>query len=180
MLTREIATGASHASHHFIRDEQNAMAPADVSDGLRIARRWDDGAERRPAHRFEDKCRGLAIRGIDRFFQIVSILLAAIAAAVRAVVGAAIAIWKRHVGELAHHRQVHFATATVARHGQCAERRSVITLCPADYLIPLRLADLYLILSRQLKRRFDRLGATAGEVNTSAQEVGSSKPQKFV
>src|SRR5206468_6817999 len=88
----EVAAGASHAGHDLVRDEQNAMAAADLRDTLQISGRRNYRAQGRPTHRFEDESGDLTVFFVYRSFEFGGVLLAAVAASVAAIEVAAIAI----------------------------------------------------------------------------------------
>ena len=175
----EVLSGAAHAGHDFVGDQQDAVAPADFRHLLQISRRRNDRAQRGPADRFEDESGGFTVSGFNRSLQLGRIFQSAVAAAVRAVVVAAIAVRNSHVRELAHHGQINFAPPLVAGNRERAQGRAVITLRPAEHLVTLGLSNLYLILPRQLQRRFDRFRSAAGEVHGAAAKILSGKFQQL-
>ena len=111
--------------------------------------------------------------------QLGRVLLTAVAAAVRAVVVAAIAIWNSYVRELAHHGQIDFAAPLVAGDRERAQSRAVIALTSAEDLVAFGLSDLHLILPRQLQGGLDRLRTAAGEVHGAAAEILAGKVEQF-
>ena len=172
--------GAAHAGHDFVGDQQNAVASADFGDLLQISGRGHDRTQGCPADRFEDEGRSLAVCGFNRFFQLGGILLAAVAAAVRAVVVAAIAIGNSDVRELPHHGQINFAPAFVAGNGKRAQSGAVIALRAAQHLVAPGLSDFHLILPSQLQRGFDGLRTAAGEVHRPATKILAGKVEQFL
>ena len=114
VLDSEVAAGASHAGHDLVRDEQNAMAAADVRDTLQISGRRNHCAQGRSTYRLEDEAGDLTVCFFYRSFEFGGVLLAAVAAAVGAIEVAAIAIRHADVGEFADHGQVDFAPPLVA------------------------------------------------------------------
>ncbi len=114
MFDGEVPSGAAHAGHDFIGDQQDAMAAADFRNLLQISRRRNHRAQGGAADRLEDEGGGFTVGGFNRSLQLGRIFQATVAAAVRAVVVAAIAVGNSHVGELAHHGQINFAPPLVA------------------------------------------------------------------
>src|SRR5450756_405822 len=154
MFNRKISAGASHAGHHFIGNQQHTVTLANICDGLQVSWWRRDRSQRRAAHGFKDEARRLAVRRLNRALQLRGILLSAVAAAVGAVASrtesAAIAIRNADVLKLAHHRQVDLAPLLVAGNRQRSECRAVIALLAAQDPMPILLADLHLVLARQL------------------------------
>jgi hypothetical protein len=56
----------------------------------------------------------------------------------------------------------------------------VIALISAEDLVPLALADFYLILTREFQRRLDRFRTSARKVNRAAFEVFSGEGQQLL
>src|SRR5580765_5039099 len=92
MVDREVAPGATHASHYFIRNEEQALALADFCYGLQIHGWRDDCSESSPADRLKDKSGGFTGGEFNGTFKLRGILLSAVPATIGAVEGAAIAI----------------------------------------------------------------------------------------
>src|SRR6185437_14387644 len=144
MFDGEISSGATHAGHDFVRNQQDAMASANFRDPLQISGRRDDRAQRGTAYRLEDEPGRFTVGGFNGSLQLGRVLLAAVPAAVRAVVVAAIAIWNSYVRELAHHGQIDFAAPLVAGNRKCPQGRAVIALASAENLVAFGLSCLHL------------------------------------
>src|SRR6202011_2401242 len=114
--------------HDFVGNQQDAMAAANFRDLLQISRRRNNRAQRGAADRLEDEPSRFTTGGFNGSLQLSCILLAAVPAAIRAVVVAAIAIWNSYVRELPHHGQVDFAAPLVAGNRKRTQRRAVIAL----------------------------------------------------
>src|SRR5437016_13411860 len=89
----------------------------------------------------------------NRALQFGSVLQAAVAAAVAAVMQTAIAVRNANVRKLAHHRQIDFTAPLVARYGKSTECRAMIAFAAAEELMALRFPNFALILRDQLQRR---------------------------
>src|SRR5215469_14268917 len=144
---------------------------ADFCYRLQVCGRRNHGTEGCPAHRFKDECGRGSLGGIDGSFEFGYISLSAIAASIRAIERATIAVRHANVRELPDHRHIDFASALVPRDRQGTHRRTVIALCAAQDLVPARLPDFYVVLPGEFQRCFDRLRASAGEINRAAFEV---------
>ncbi len=175
MFDGEVPSGAAHAGHDFIGNQQNAMAAADFRNLLQITRRRKHRAQGGAADRLKDEGGGFTVGGFNRSLQLGRIFQTTVAAAVRAVVTAAVAVWNSYVCELAHHGQINFASPLVAGDGKRAQSRAVITLCPAQHLVTPGLSNLHLILPRQLESGFDRFRSAAGEVHGASPKILSGK-----
>src|ERR1700686_4553327 len=121
MLERKISASASHAGHHFIGDQEHAMAAADFRDRLHVAWRWRDCSQSRAAHWFKDEGRDFSFCRQNGAFQFGGVLLSAVSAAVGAIELAAITIRNANMRELAHHGKINFAAPEVAGDGARAE-----------------------------------------------------------
>ena len=180
MIDREISSGAAHAGHDLIGNEQHAALPANLGNFLKISLGWDGRAQGSSAYRLENECRRLAIRPLDSLRHFRCVFLTAVSAPVGAVLYAAVAIGNSHMLELANHWQVHFAAAAVAGDCQRPQRGTVVALLAAEDLVALLLADLHLILAGQFDGGFHRLRTTTGEIHCSAAEMLSGKIQQFL
>src|ERR1700676_1581289 len=141
-------SGAPHTPHPFIGDKENAMPSADFGHTLQIAGRRQNCAKGCSADRFKDKSSHFALGGFDRLLQFPGIFLSAIAAAIAAVKGTTVAIWKWDMGEFPHHRKIDVTPPLVSRNLQRAQGGPMIAFPTADHLMPLGLSDLHLVLSR--------------------------------
>src|SRR5437867_11845833 len=92
----------------------------------------------------------------NRALQFGSVLQAAVAAAVAAVMHTAIAVRNANVRKLAHHRQIAFTAPLVARYGKSTEGRARIALAAAEDLMALSLRNCDLIVPAQLQSTLDR------------------------
>src|ERR1700739_4955582 len=92
MLRGKIAPGASHAGHYFVGNDEHAVPTADLRERWQISRGWDDRTKCCSADRLKDKSGGLAVRQCDGLLDFGRVLQAAVAAAIRAIEGAAIAV----------------------------------------------------------------------------------------
>ena len=165
MFDCEITSGTTHTRHHFIGNQEHAVAAAHFGDGLQISWRWNDGTQRRAADGLKDECSRPSVAGFDGTIEFGCVLLPAVAAAVTAIKIATVAVGYADVCELPHHRQIDLPAALVAGNGQRAESRAVIALLATKNLVTFRLSDFDLILARQFQRSLDRFRAAASEVN---------------
>src|ERR1035437_8592603 len=160
------------------------MAPANLRDGLQVSWRRRDRSQCGAAHGFKDEARGFAVRRLDRALQFGGILLSAVVATIGAIASptkrAAIAVWNADVLKLTHHRQVDLAPFLIAGNRKRAQSRAVIALLAAQNPMAILLADLHLVLARQLQRGLDRLRPAAGEVNSAAAKMLAGKIEQFL
>src|SRR6202171_2835784 len=98
MFDGEIPAGAAHASHDFIGNHQDTVAPANFRYLLQISGRRNDCAQRGSADRLEDEP-GRFTGGFNGPLQLGRIFLTAVAAPVLAVIVTAIAIGDSYVGD---------------------------------------------------------------------------------
>ena len=108
MLDRKMSSGATHAGHHLIGDQQNTMPAADLRHTLKIAGWRHDSAKRRPADRFDDECRYFAVYSLNCPLQLRGVLLPAVTAAIGAIKRATVTIRKCDMLELLHHWKIDF------------------------------------------------------------------------
>ncbi len=158
---------------------RTSAALADFSDPLHIRRRRRGRAQRRPTHRLHDECCGSALRLGDSLLELSRVLEPAICATVRAIVRTAVAVRNACLRKLPHHRQIDSPPRRISADRHRAQRRSVITLAPADHLVALGMSTLDLILSRQLQRALDRLRTSAGKKHRTATKRGSGEFKKL-
>ena len=177
MVYRELPPRSAHAGHNFIGNQQNFLALANLRDLLQISLRRHDRTQGGAADRFKNHG-GCFVIGIGNgLLDLGCVFLAAVEAAIRAVVGAAVAIRRTHGHKLAQHGPVDFATALIPRNCYRPQRRSVVTLLAADNLRSLTLASLHLTLARQLYRSFSRLRPSTAEVNRALAKILSREIQ---
>ena len=159
--------GAAHAAHHLVKDEQHAVAVADLAHALEIARHRRDRAQGGADHRLGDEGDDVvAAELLDLGLELVG---QALAIGLRRLVRAAVAILvdRRHVVRLDQQRRELLALPLAAADRERAERDAVVALAPGDDVAPLRLAALDEILARELERGLDRLRPAAHEKNVA-------------
>src|SRR6267154_3691908 len=93
MLHRKVAAGAPHAGHHFVRDQQHAIPPANIRDRLQVSWWRRNRSKRSSAHRLKDKRRHFPFGRLNRALQLGGVLLPTVTATIRAIKLAAITIW---------------------------------------------------------------------------------------
>src|SRR5439155_19381675 len=99
MVYRKISSASAHAAHHFIGDQPNLLAAANLCDLLQISCRRHYGAESRTADRLKDyRCHSV-IRIGNCLFNFGRVFLAAVEAAIATVVGATVTIRGAYCGE---------------------------------------------------------------------------------
>src|SRR5580704_15539964 len=141
MVDGKIPPGAAHAGHHFIGDQKNSMAAANLRHTLQISGRRYNRTQGRSADWFDNESGNFALCGLDRLLQLRCVLLTATTAAIGAVKRTAIAVRKSHVSEFLHHRTIDLTPSLVSGNRQSPQGRPVITLPTADHLMPLGLPD---------------------------------------
>src|SRR5206468_507199 len=146
-------------------DRQELVAARDPGDVAQVSSRRSDRTECRSTRGFEDERCRLALTGLNGIVELLSEPVTAFCATVGAMVRAAIRIRRVDLDGITQHRQVDLAPEKVPTHRHGAEGRAVITLAAADDAMPRALADLDLILARELQRGLHRLRAPAGEEN---------------
>src|SRR6266536_4259512 len=107
------------------------------------------------------------------------VLLAAVEAAISAVVGTAITIWRTHCRKLAQHGTIDLATTLISRNRHCPQRRPVIALVAAYDLRTLALTDFNLILPRKLECSLDCLRSSAAKINCASAKILPCKFQQI-
>src|SRR5438094_3552403 len=137
MLNRKVPSGAPHAGHYFIRDQQHSITSTNSSNALQIARRRRHRTKCRSADWFENKSCDAAFCAFNGMLQLSRILLPTLATAITAIKTASIAVRHTHMGPLTHHGRIDFPPALVAGNRQRSQRRAVIALRPAQYLVTL-------------------------------------------
>ena len=164
LLARVARAGAAHAAHHFVEDQQHAVAVADFADALEVAGRRGNRAERRADDGLGDERGDVVGAELDdlRFELVRHAQPVRFGGFVRRLV--AVRVARRDVVyRIDQHRLELAAAPDVAARGQRAERVAVITLAARDHEFSLRLTALDEILACQFQRRFDGLGAAAGQ-----------------
>src|ERR1700692_1540133 len=121
MLARKISPGASHAGHHFVGDQQHAVAATIIRDRRHVSWRGRDRSKRRAAYRFKDEGRDFTFCCLNGAFQFGGILLSAVSAPVGAMELAPITRRNTNVRKLAHHRKINLAPSQVAENGERTE-----------------------------------------------------------
>ena len=163
---------SAHAAHHFVEDEQHAVAVADRPDALEIVADRRHGAGSGADH-------GLGHEGDDAFRADFDKLVLERLSGPRRIIRVALALSLQPVGiagvdvvRLDQERLELRAPPRVSAGGEGAERIAVVALAPRDDMAALRLADLDEILARHLERRLDRLRTAAHQID--AIEAGGS------
>src|SRR5262249_13059883 len=154
---------SAHSAHHFVENEQDAVAVADFSPALEIARHRRDRAHGRADDGLRDE--GDDVVSTDFADFAFELPRQALPILVRAFVRTALAIlvdW-RDVMRLDQQRREWLALPFAAADGERAERYAVIALAPSDDVPALHLTALDEKLARQLQRRLDRLGTATDE-----------------
>ena len=162
MINGEWATGAAHASHDFVGDEENPVAAANFSDALEVAVGRLDGAESGAGDGFEKKRGdGFGTGLSDEGLEIVGAGDAAVGE--RFLKGAAVAVAGRDVAPFLEEREIGSTARDVAGNGHGAERGAVVALAAREHADALGLAALEMIGTREFQGGFRGLGAARGE-----------------
>ena len=157
--------GSAHAAHHLVEDQQHAVLVADLADAAEIALGRRHRAQGRADHRLGDEGHDRVLAQFEDFgLQLVGRAQPIVSLAL-ALLGPAIGEAGRDVMGLDQQRLELLAAPQIAAGGQRAQGVAVIALQPGDDVAALGLADLDVILARQLERRLHRLGPARGEVD---------------
>jgi hypothetical protein len=131
--------GAAHAGHDFVRDEQNSLLAADLSDPLEITVRRNRGTESGADDGFEDeRGGGGGVVGIKKLVEVVGAGYAAIGKnfTERTVIAEA----GGDMSPIGEQRSVRSAANDIATYGHGAESAAMIALAAGDDAIARRLA----------------------------------------
>src|SRR5580704_11426002 len=162
----ERSSGAAHAGHDFVSDQQDAVAMADFGDALDVAFGRGDRTERGADHGFENKCgdvfRTVAGEGAIEFVGAIDVTFRIFQAE-----GTAVAIARRDVAPLGKHGRERFAAADVAGNGEGAEGAAVVALQAREYAESFGLAALDPILAGELQRGFGGFRAAGSEIDAA-------------
>ncbi len=157
--------GAAHAAHHFVENEQHAVAIADRPDALEIIADRRDRARGRADHGLGHECDDAIRADLDK------LVLQRLRGS-RRIIGVALAFPLHSIGVarvdvmgLDQQGLELGSPPGVAADRERAKRVAVIALAPRNDMGPLRLADLDEILARHLERRLDRLRAAADQID---------------
>ena len=148
--------GAAHATHHFVQDQQDAVAIADLADAFEISRRRGHRAECRADHRLGDECGDVVWpESLDFGFQLVG---HAQAIRLRRLVGtlAAVGITLADMRDVVEQQRRKLRPPpAVATRRQSAEGVAVVTLPARDDAIFFRPATFSVVLHGHLQRGLD-------------------------
>jgi hypothetical protein len=160
-------TGAAHAAHHLVQDQQDAVPVAQLAHALQVARHRHERPGSRAHHGLRDEGDdGLGSQAVDGLGQLGHQPLAVLFGGfVRPAV--AVLVARRDMGDLDQQRCELRPPPGIAAHGQRPQRVAMVALAPRDEVAALRLADLDEVLARHLQRGLDGLGAAADEVGVA-------------
>src|SRR5262249_30013624 len=147
---------AAHAAHHFVENEQHAVAVADVAHALKIPRHRGDRAQGGADDGLGDKGDDvLAAELLDLAFEL---LREPLAVGLRALARAAVAIFvdRRYMMRFDQKRSELLALPLPASDRKRTECDAMITLPSRNDVSPLRLAAFGRIFADQFERRLDR------------------------
>src|SRR4029077_16730309 len=137
---------STHATHHFVGNKENLVAPAYFRDALDITVGGRDSAERGSHHRLKnegsDILRSLALEQAVEFIGAI-----AIEGWVFETKRAAVAIAWRNMSPLLQHWGKRLAATNVARNRKGAERRAMVALGTRNDAVALLFASLDPVLS---------------------------------
>ena len=157
--------GSAHAAHHFVEDEQHAVAVADRPDALEIVADRRRGAGVAPTT-------VSATKAMTLFGPISTSFLLERLSGPRRIIRVALALPPQPIGVagvdvvgLDQERLELRAPPRISASGEGAKRVAVVALATGDDMAALRLADLDKILARHLERRLDRLRAAAYQID---------------
>ncbi len=146
LLAAEPRTDATEGADHFVRDEQHAVAVADLAHLLPVAGRGSEAAAR-VLHRLEEDGRdGLGTLAQDGLFDLASLPEAEGFEVVRVALGP-IEVDGGHLDGARHQRLVGDAVAVERGDGECAERGAVIGDVAADDLVAVEVAAQAVVLA---------------------------------
>ncbi len=167
VLYGEGLSGAAHAAHDFVCDEEDAVVAADFCDALSVAFGRDSRAEGGADYRFEDE--GSYVRGVSRVQKIIKIIRARDGAVGKVFVERAVVAEARcDVPPLGEQRLMRGAAGDVAADGHGAEGAAMIALAAGNNAIALALTAFEMKLSSELDGGFCGFGAAGGETDTAA------------
>src|SRR5438876_1505179 len=154
VVYRELRAGTAEAAHDFVRDEKDAVLPADVDDARPVAGGRDD----RPgcaAHDGLGDKGGDGVRAFteDDLFESIRRLPSAVLRG--AAEGALQAIVRADFWEVEEKGLVSFPTGRMAAYRESRERDAVIRGLPADDLPALGAARADVMQAGESQRRFD-------------------------
>src|SRR5260221_6552044 len=155
----------AHPAHHFVENQQHAIAVADLTDTLEIARHGRHAAKARTRYRLAEVRRAiLRSLGQDRRFQFIGRTLAIL---LSALLGPAMTIFIAgcDMTDRLQHRLIGLAPVDVTAQREGAERIAVITALAGNEKPALRLANFQEILPSQLERRFNSFGTPPDKKN---------------
>lgn len=164
LFDRVQRAGAAHAAHHFVGDQQHAVAVAHFAHAAEVAgyrrNRARGGADHGFGHERHDRAGAQPFECLLQFLgQAFAVLLGAFAVALVAV-----GIAGRDVLHLDQQRRELRAAPGVAAHRQRAQRIAVVALAPRHDVAALGLADFDEILAGHLQRGFHGFRTARHEV----------------
>ncbi len=175
-LGAEVLAEAAEGADHLVRDEQHAVAVADLADPLEVPGRRREAATA-VLHRLqEDRGDGVGALAQDRPLDLVGGPHAERDEVV-AVLGCTVEVGVRHLDRAGHERLERRLQRRHPGDRQGAHRRAVVGDVPADHLDAARLVDRLEVLPRELPGGLDRLGAAGREedaVQVAGGEVGDA------
>ena len=157
--------GPAHAAHHLVKDQQHAMAVADLADTREITRQCRHRAKRRAHHRLGDKGHHI-VRSQPEDFGLQLIRNAQRESGlILAILHLAIGIAGGDMACFHQDRVIDLPPPGIAAGRQRAKRIAMIALPAGDDMTARFLAGLDKILTRQLQRRLDCLRPAGHEID---------------
>ena len=172
LLTGKKTAGATHTTHDFIQDQQDAMSVADLTDTLKVSRGWRYCAEGSSNYRFGDEADHILGAEFKNFFlqffgNPVAIVLLGFPG-----LPVPVCVARGNVVALDEQRGIWSASPHVAAGCECPEGIAVIALAPADVDLPQRLAEFQEVLPTHFERSFHGLGAAADKIDPAEVNGG--------
>ena len=127
MVDSKGLASSAHATHYFVGNQEDIVAPANFRDPLGITVGWRDSSESGSHHRLEnessDILRSLALEQAVKFIGAIDI-----AGWIFETKRTAVAIARRNMSPFLQHRGEGLAATNVARNREGAERCAMVAL----------------------------------------------------
>src|SRR5215831_5874962 len=177
MLDREWFSGATHAGHDFIGDEQDSALMTDFGDALDVTVGWNSRAECGANNGLEDECGhcSVVVCGEKRLEIVGAGDVTARKCFVKRTV---IAETGRDVSPFLKKRLIGDAASDVSADRHRAQGAAVITLAAGNNAKSLRSAGFKMELACDFNRRFGGFGASRREVDATVSEIGWREPKQ--
>ncbi len=167
MLDGERSSGAAHAGHDFVGDQENAVVAANFRDARGVAFRRRGSTESRAGDWLKDKSGGVLLLALGQeSLQIVGAREFALRKSF--FEWAAIAIARSDVSPFGEERLVGGAARHVSADGHRAESAAMIALAAREDAVAILLAAFEVKLARKFYDRFGGFGAAGSKIDAAA------------